>query len=33
VSPATHAGLPCDMMVIVAGVKPDDVAVMTLVPA
>jgi hypothetical protein len=33
VTPATQAGLPFDVIVIVAAVKPDDVAVMTLVPA
>jgi len=33
VTPATHAGLPCDVMVIVALVRPGEAALMTVVPA
>ena len=31
-TPSTQAGLPCEVMVIVAAVRPDEVALMTLVP-
>jgi hypothetical protein len=32
VCPSTNAGLPCDVMVTVAEVRPGELAVMTLVP-
>jgi hypothetical protein len=33
VTPSTHAGVPCEVMVIVAAVNPGEVALITVVPA